>query len=193
MFMQDSNSNNRPDINVTWKPYIISRGTNTNGEDLEAYCKRRWGSSSWMNRLKQEGRKDGANFNDCKWWPNTMKAHCMIQMAQEKFGVDTSKSNAAMFQALYEEGKNISLTDVLAQIGKDDLGLPEDEVREYLENGEGVSVVEKEIKRGTRSYQISSVPFFVIGTDDPSSTPYGISGAQTPEVLLNVLKEFADE
>ena len=46
-----------------------------------------------------------------------MKAHQLVQFANEKFGVDTAKCNESLFRALYEEGKNISLLDVLVQIG----------------------------------------------------------------------------
>jgi predicted DsbA family dithiol-disulfide isomerase len=68
----------------------------------------------------------------------------MIKFAREKYGIESSRSNSVLFNALYEEGKNISLIDVLVQIGKDDLNLPdENELHEYIENGEGVSDVKR--------------------------------------------------
>jgi predicted DsbA family dithiol-disulfide isomerase len=184
---------NKPVIYVDWRPYIIDPGTNPSGETFEAYTHRRWGSSSWTNRLKQEGSKDGASFQNWKWWPNTTNAHCLIKFAQEKYGVESSKSNAALFKALYEEGKNISLIDVLVQIGMDDLGLPEEELKNYIESDEGVAGVQNQIKDGKQKYQISGVPFFMIGKEGSDDEPYGLSGAQKPQTFINLFEELSEE
>lgn len=181
------------EINVEWKPYIIDRGTNINGEDFEAYNRRRWGSSGWTNHLKLEGLQDGANFANWNWWPNTMKAHCLVKFAKERYNVETGKSNAAIFHALYEEGKNISLIDTLVAVGKDNLGLPEDELRQYLEAGEGEHGVNSEIRTGRNMYNISGVPFFVIDkADGGDGRPYGLSGAQSANTFLSVFKELLE-
>ena len=120
-----------------------------------------------------------------------MKSHVLVKFAQENYGVPSSKSNSALFNALYEEGKNISLSDVLVQIGKDDLGLPEDELHTYLESGEGVSAVKDEIKKGQQNYQISGVPFFIIQKDGGDDPPYGLSGAQSHEKFLELFEELS--
>lgn len=184
-------------IQVEWKPYIIDPGTNPTGEDFEAYNRRRWGSSGWTHHLKSEGRKDGATFQRWDWWPNTMKAHCLVKFANEKYDIETSRSNSVLFDALYEQGKNISLTDVLVQVGKDDLDLPESELHSYLESGEGVLEVKNEIKKGQREYQISGVPFFVISKDDgddggQQQQPYGLSGAQKSQTFEDVFEDLYD-
>ena len=142
--------------------------------------------------MKQEGRKDGASFQDWKWWPNTKNAHCLVKFAQEKYGVESSKSNSVLFNALYEEGKNISLLDVLVQIGKDDLGLPENELHDHLVSEEGVGEVQNEIRSGKRRYQISGVPFFIIGKDgDDNQPPYGLSGAQNSKTFVQIFEELS--
>lgn len=119
-----------------------------------------------------------------------MKSHVFVKFAQEKYDVASSKSNSALFNALYEEGKNISLSDVLVQIGKDDLGLPEGELHTYLESGEGVSAVKDEIKKGQQNYQISGVPFFIIQKDGGDDPPYGLSGAQSHETFVKLFEEL---
>lgn len=188
-----SSTTRPPTINVEWRPYIIDPGTNPSGEDFEEYNQRRWGSSGWTNHLKSEGRKDGASFRKWDWWPNTLKAHCLVKFAHEKHGIETSKSNSALFNALYEEGKNISLINVLVQIGKDDLDLPERELQTYLESEEGVSEVRTEIKKGQRRYQISGVPFFVISKEGNDDQPYGLSGAQKSQTFINVFQNLCNE
>mmetsp|Transcript_22264 Transcript_22264/g.33329 ORF Transcript_22264/g.33329 Transcript_22264/m.33329 type:complete len:187 (+) Transcript_22264:182-742(+) len=185
--MQDA-----PNVIVDWKPYMIDPGTNVMGEDFEAYNRRRWGGSGWTRHLKQEGQKDGAEFKKWNWWPNTMKSHCLVKFAQERNGIETSESNRVLFNALYEEGKNISLLDVLIQIGKDELGLEEGELRNYLENDMGVSDVKNEIRKGQRTYQISGVPYFIIGKEGSDDPPYGLSGAQKQQTFTKVFEELSD-
>lgn len=175
---------------MDWKPFQIDPGTNTQGEKFEAYCQRRWGGSGWTNHLMQEGRKDGATFQNWKWWPNTLKAHQLISFAEKK-GVSTNLCNSVLFKAEYEEGKNISLTEVLVQIAKDELNLPEDVLRPYLEADEGATEVVADIQRGRRKHNISGVPFFVISRDeDNSGQQYTLSGAQSHNKFVSVFKSL---
>lgn len=198
-FQSSSALSSSTQINVEWRPYIIDPNTNPTGEEFEAYNQRRWGGSGWTNHLKSEGRKDGddgAHFQKWDWWPNTMNAHCLIKFANEIHNVETSKCNSALFNALYEEGKNISLIDVLVQVGKDDLNLPQDELKSYLESKEGESDVRREISKGKRQYQISGVPFFIIekeGSGGDDNPPYGLSGAQKSQTFVNVFENLCDE
>jgi len=141
--------------------------------------------------LKQEGRQDGADFQNWRWWPKTLNAHCLIKFAKEKYDIESSQSNSVLFNALYEEGKNISLIEVLVQIGKDELGLPENELREYLVSEEGVVDVNEEIRTGRRKYKISGVPFFVIGKDEEEEEPYGLSGAQKSTTFIRIFEELS--
>jgi predicted DsbA family dithiol-disulfide isomerase len=202
-------SNESKLVTVEWKPYIIDPNTNPQGEDFDAYNIRRWGSSSWTHHLKKEGRKCGANFSNWKWWPNTIKAHCLVKFAKEKYGVDTSKSNEEIFNRLYEQGENISLVDCLVDIGLGSLNIPmedENELRLYLESGQGERDVRVEIQRGQSMYRISGVPFFVIesSVDSTSSSgsgsgsgsgrrPFGLSGAQEKQVFLEIFNEIMQE
>lgn len=180
---------------------MIDPNVDPSGEDMEAYCRRRWGSSGWTVRLKQEGRNDGygASFNNYKWIPNTMRAHSLIKFASEKYGIDTAECNTALFKALYEDGKNISLIDVLVQIAKDDLKFTDEtgnELYEYLAREEGVPGVTEEIRRGKRQYDISGVPFFIIGSDvddDNDDPPHGLSGAQNPQTFMKIFKELSEK
>lgn len=170
---------------------MIDPSTNINGEDFEAYNRRRWGGSGWTLHLKEAGRKDGAMFKNWSWWPNTMRAHQLVKFANEKFGVDTAKSNESLFRALYEEGKNISLVDVLIQIGKDELDIPEEELRNYLQTDEGVEDILTEIDKATTNYPFSGVPYFVFHREGSSEQPYGLSGAQETNAFLQVFENLA--
>jgi len=163
---------------------------------VEAYCKRRWGGSGWTDRLKVEGRKDGANFADWKIWPHTLKAHQLIQFCKQNELASSDKVNESLFQAEYEKGLNIAKVDVLLEIAKE-LGVSSsimDDLSEYLTENHGAREVKAEIKTGKNQYGITGVPFFIVGsTASPSSRPYGFSGAQSPEMFLEVFEELAEE
>lgn len=177
-------------IDVTWRPYQIDPGTAVDGEIFEAYCQRRWGGSGWTSRLRQEGKKDGAYFNNWKWWPNTLKAHQFVAFAS-KHGISTSISNAVLFEALYEKGENISLVDTLVYLATEKLNLDRDELRAFLEDTNTAKDVQKVMEHGRRKYRISGVPFFVVDGDGVD-TPHAVSGAQPTSKFLEVFEEVSE-
>jgi predicted DsbA family dithiol-disulfide isomerase len=124
-----------------------------------------------------------------KTWPNTLKCHQLIayltdpnRQADNK--PSSSECNAAIFDAMYERGENVSLTDTLVKIATNQLGVSEseaDQLRAHLESNAGSKAVVKEIQEGRKKYNISGVPFFVIGASRNGQyvgRPYGFSGAQ---------------
>lgn len=169
---------------------MIDPGTAVNGEEFEAYNQRRWGSSGWTLQLREQGSKDGATFQNWKWWPNTLKAHQLVQFASNH-GVDTSTSNSALFNALYEEGENVSLTDTLVKVGVEKLGLPRTELSDYLVKDEGAQTVQRDIQRCKQNYQISSVPFFIVRNPKSKDPPYGFSGAQSTRKFVEIFEELS--
>lgn len=181
-------------VTVEWKPFMIDPNTDPNGETVDAYCRRRWGGAGWIDHLKQEGRKDGANFGNWKWWPHTSRAHQLVQYCDINNVCNTDKVNQILFRAQYENGENISDVNVLVQIGKE-LGLPADkelELKEYLEEEQGLAAMRQEINFGRQKFGISSVPFFVVGKGDQGKTrSYGFSGAQASDTFLELFEELS--
>uniref|UniRef100_A0A7R9VFB1 DSBA-like thioredoxin domain-containing protein n=1 Tax=Pseudictyota dubia TaxID=2749911 RepID=A0A7R9VFB1_9STRA len=171
---------------------MIDPQTNPTGEEFEAYNIRRWGSSGWTRHLKSEGRKDGAKFEKWTWWPNTSKAHQLVLFA-ERSGIDTNASNRALFEAVYEEGMNISLVEVLVQIGSERLNLDATKLRQFLEGDEGKREVVRQIQTGRQKYRISGVPYFIVGRDGSDELPYGLSGAQTSRTFLQCFEELCED
>ena len=181
---------------------MIDPGTKAEGEEFESYNVRRWGSSGWTHSLKMSGRKVGANFNDWKTWPNTLKCHQLIayltdpnRQAGDK--PSTSECNAAIFDAMYECGENVSLTETLVKIATSRLGVSEAEaarLRSHLESNAGAREVMREIQDGRKKYKISGVPYFILGVSEGGqyvSRPYGFSGAQDPDTFTDVFEELS--
>jgi predicted DsbA family dithiol-disulfide isomerase len=186
-------------VQIEWKPFMIDPGTNKEGEDYMAYNRRRWGSDGWTHSLRRDGRKVGANFANWLWWPNTAKAHQLVSYFARKQGQSdsTSRSNQALFEALYEEGQNLSCVDTLVQVAVEKLGLAvseQDDLRTFLTQDRAASDVQREIAEGRRKYRISGVPYFVIGKEpcENGERSYGFSGAQPPQAFLDIFKELEE-
>eukprot|EP00437_Effrenium_voratum_P014676 CAMPEP_0181455502 /NCGR_PEP_ID=MMETSP1110-20121109/30792_1 /TAXON_ID=174948 /ORGANISM="Symbiodinium sp., Strain CCMP421" /LENGTH=191 /DNA_ID=CAMNT_0023579891 /DNA_START=40 /DNA_END=615 /DNA_ORIENTATION=- len=173
-------------VEVSWLPYIIDPGTAAGGEEYLAYNKRRWGGDGWTRSLRDQGKKVGAPFQQWRWWPNTLKAHCLVRLAEER-GIASSKAKAVLFQALYEEGANLSSAAVLAQLAKDRLGLSEEEVLAHLRSGVGEAEVLQLVQAGQGIVQ-GGVPFFIVRSES-GSRPIGFSGAQPSEQFLRIFQE----
>ncbi|KAL7555092.1 LOW QUALITY PROTEIN: hypothetical protein ACHAWF_018805 [Thalassiosira exigua] len=193
-----------PPISVEWKPYMIDPNTKKEGEEFEAYNIRRWGSSGWTHSLKRSGRKVGANFNNWVTWPNTLKAHQLIAYVTDpnrraSTKPSTSDCNAAIFDAMYECGENVSLVETLVKIGQERLGVAESEadtLRSHLENNEGAREVLREINTGRKRYGIGGVPYFIVGAEEGDrkvGRPYGFSGAQDSSTFVGLFEELAEK
>ena len=179
-------------LSIEWKPFQIDLSTDMQGEDMEAYCRRRWGSSGWTNHLKQEGRKDGASFRNWKWWPNTLRGHQWIQYGVQRHNLKSDDLNARLFTALYEEGANLSSVQTLIKLGQELFPeCNEEELRAYLSDNQGAVEVQREIQAGRRQFQIQGVPFFVVSRNGEPFTTF--SGAQSSGYLKSILREAATE
>lgn len=197
-------SGSMPPVSVEWKPYMIDPKTKTEGEEFEAYNIRRWGSSGWTHGLKRSGRKVGANFSNWVTWPNTLRAHQLIAYVTDpsrrsESKPSTSECNAAIFDAMYECGENVSLPETLVRIGTESLGVTEGEapaLRAHLENNTGAREVMREIQTGRKQYNIGGVPYFIVGAESGKGivgTPYGFSGAQDSSTFVDIFEELADK
>jgi predicted DsbA family dithiol-disulfide isomerase len=172
---------------------MIDPGTDSKGEDMEEYCIRRWGGSGWTRHLKTEGRKDGAKFENWKWWPNTLKAHQLVEYCTSRNVCSSDKINELLFEAEYEKGRNLSLVDDLCIVAQTAGVTSIGEVRQYLTNNEGVDVVKQQIDEGRRNYKISGVPLFIVSSPEKQRKPYGLSGAQASETLLELFEELSEK
>jgi len=187
---------------------MIDPATNPKGETFQDYNQRRWGGSGWTHNLKKQGQQDdlGANFQNWKWWPNTLNAHRFIWYVchnSNQNSLDTSTANEILFEAIYEQGDNVSLPETLVKIGTTHPLLAgkysQKDLTSFLSSQDGIAQVQKEIQHGKRQYQISSVPFFIIEPakaskeDSQLRRPYGISGAQQTQTFLNIFEELSNK
>lgn len=166
----------KPDVkfNVKWHPFIIDRKTDEEGEDMEAYCGRRWGSSAWTVSMRQQAKSDGANFDQWNYWPSTFHAHRLMLLADQR-GLG-HEASGKMFEMTYERGLNVSSLETLALAGEE-LGLGD--VGAYLDSVEGSEEVNSRYRAAQKS-NIGSVPLFLV------NHKYKLKGAQKPETFESV-------
>ena len=95
---------------------------------------------------------------------------------------------AALFQACYEQGRNVSDVECLVELAVSQ-GMDEDATRAHLSGDEGEDEVLEDIENARR-LGVSGVPFFVID-GDAVKRPYGFSGAVGSKELLAMMNEVA--
>lgn len=114
---------------------------------------------------------------------NSFNAHKLIQFAQEK-GLG-NEVEEALFRAHFVGGLNIDDKTILLQIGET-LELDKQELEDALSSDEYAGKVKSDETKA-RSLGISGVPFFVF------NDKYAVSGAQPPNVFLDVLEQSWEE
>ena len=112
---------------------------------------------------------------------NTFRAHQVIALAADR-GVQGAVKER-LLKAHFEQGLDVEDVETLARLGAE-AGLDADEVRAALTDGRYAETVRAQQEDG-RQLGITGVPFFVF------DRTYGVSGAQPPEVFLEVLEKAA--
>ena len=113
---------------------------------------------------------------------NTFGAHRLLQLAWER-GVQPALKDRLM-RAYFEEGEPISDPETLVRLGAE-AGLDPDEARAALA-GDAYAAEVREDEATARGFGITGVPFFVL------DRRLGVSGAQSPDVLLSALRQAWD-
>jgi predicted DsbA family dithiol-disulfide isomerase len=108
---------------------------------------------------------------------NTFDAHRLLHYAHEVGVQDALKER--LFQAYFTEGEAVADRATLVRLGAE-VGLDEEKSAEVLDGDRYAAEVRAD-ELEARSFGINGVPFFVIDRH------YGISGAQSPEAILEVL------
>ena len=133
-----------------------------------------------QEKLAEMAALDGLDFHFEKTKRgNTFDAHRLLHYAHEVGLQDELKER--LFVAYFTEGALISDRRTLVRLGGE-VGLDEEKIAEVLDEDRYAAEV-REDELEARTLGINGVPFFVI------DRRYGISGAQSPAAILQVLSE----
>ncbi|MEL7977584.1 DsbA family oxidoreductase [Isoptericola sp. F-RaC21] len=113
----------------------------------------------------------------------TLKAHELLHLAKA-FGKQ-EEMKERLLRAYFTEGEHVGRVEDLADLAAE-VGLEREAVVVALNAGTFADAVADDIARA-RAYGINGVPFFVLGGR------YGVSGAQDPDVFVQVLDQVLAE
>jgi predicted DsbA family dithiol-disulfide isomerase len=133
-----------------------------------------------QTQMTQRAADAGLTFNlDGQRSGNTRDAHRLIELARQRGAQDATVER--LYRAYFTDGRSIFDIDSLASLAAEVDGLDADDVAATLQTDAFTEQVLAD-EQQARDLGVTGVPFFVI------DLKYGLSGAQPPEMLLQVLE-----
>ena len=135
-------------------------------------------------QMTQRAADDGLEFRfDLIRGGNTFDAHRLLHLAKDH-GLQPEMKER-LLRATFTEGLPIADKPTLARLAAE-IGLPAARVQAVLDGDVYADAVRADEQQAAR-YGITGVPFFV------ADGKYAVSGAQPPEVLMQLLRRAYDE
>jgi predicted DsbA family dithiol-disulfide isomerase len=177
-------------IKIEWKSFQLNPDLQTNeNQNTLTYLSQTkgWTLDQTLQMTAQVaamGREEGLNFDfEHTVVANTKQAHRLLHFAKEKGKQDELKER--LFQAYFEEGKNINQQETLLHCAES-VGLARGEAKQVLDSASFDAAIDQDVYE-SRLIGVQGVPFFVF------DRKYGISGAQPDEVFDQTLQQAMQE
>lgn len=174
---------------TTWHPFYLNPDAPTPGVDKATVYAAKFGAQRthmMQQHLSRLAQPLGINFAFGGKTGNTRDSHRVVNLALQKGGPELQ--NAVMeefFKAYFEVNEDISDREMLIRRAGD-AGLDQEEVRRYLESGEGAEEVDREVAMAKRRF-VSGVPDFVV------NDRYEVQGAEEPDAFLDIFERIRKE
>ncbi len=168
---------------IRWRAFMLNPDMPPEGMERNAYLALKFGSSQrameLYDTIAQAGYQEDIlfAFGEIYRTPSTVLAHRLIGLAGER-GVQESLVES-IFSAYFLKGMDIGKVENLLTIAVQ-AGLDEDETVRFLGSDQGADTVLAEHNLAQR-IGINGVPCFIL------DGRYGVSGAQSPEVLQRMI------
>jgi predicted DsbA family dithiol-disulfide isomerase len=174
------------EVEVVWRSFELDPSAPDRREgDPAARLAAKYGMSLQQavdnqQRLTEMAAKEGLDFHfDVAQSGNTFNAHRLLHLAEER-GLQGALKERLML-AYFTEAEPIGDPETLVRLAQT-VGISETDAREAL-SGEAYVEQVRSDEREAAELGINGVPFFVI------DRRYGVSGAQSPDVLLQALEQ----
>lgn len=173
----------QPDLVRRWRAFQLNPGLPASGMDRRQYMVAKFGSLDRAQRLYEAVSRVGAQegirfeFDRIARTPNTVRSHRLLYAAAEEDR--QAELLELIFRAYFTEGRDIGDAEVLAELGHE-AGLLDTAITDALVDGGRLEAAMSEDLQ-SRRIGINGVPFFIF------NGRFGLSGAQEPEALLNML------
>jgi predicted DsbA family dithiol-disulfide isomerase len=179
----------QPGLIRRWRAFQLNPGLPASGMDRRQYVIAKFGSLDRAQRLYEAVSRVGAqegikfDFDRITRTPNTVRSHRLLYAAAEQD--KQPELLEAIFNAYFTEGRDIGDPDALTALGQE-IGLSSEAIADALvEGGRLDSAMTEDLQ--SRRIGINGVPFFIF------NGRFGLSGAQEPEALLNMLDLAREE
>jgi predicted DsbA family dithiol-disulfide isomerase len=176
----------RDEVHVIWRAFELDPGAPTLLEgDLASHLASKYGMTqeqalASQERLTAMAAEEGLEFHlDRAQRANTFDSHRLLHYALEAGRQDALKER--LFLAYFRDGEAVSDRATLVRLAEES-GLDGTKANEILELGRYEDEVRAD-EADAAALGVTGVPFFVI------DRRFGISGAQSPESILQVLDE----
>lgn len=173
----------KADVEITWHSFELDPRAPKESVDLaenlgRKYRRTREQAQQMLDQMTQTAAGEGLEFHFEKaQTSNTFDAHRVLHLARERGKQAAVKER--LMRGYFTEGAPIGDHATLARLAAD-AGLDEQEVKDVLAGDRYADAVRAD-EALAQEIGISGVPFFVLGGR------IGVSGAQTPDVLLGAL------
>ena len=176
----------RDEVRVTWRSFELEPGAPAVREgDRAARLADKYAitverAREMERQMTETAAGDGLDFRfDIARSGATFDAHRLVHLAAEHGRQDAMKER--LLRAYFTEGELMSDPEVLVRLAVE-IGLTEDQARQTLA-GDRYSAQVRDDERMAGQFGISAVPTFVV------DRALGASGAQSPEILLELLRQ----
>lgn len=174
---------------VNWLPFQLNPGLAESGMPRAQYVADKFGGPERAKEIYARVSKAGAtagiafNFDGIVRQPNTINPHRLIHLAGEHGKQEEMVE--ALFRGYFLDEADLTSNDTLADIAAA-AGLDREKVTAYLATDQDKPLIENGDHRA-RTIGVQGVPFFIV------NQRYALSGAQPPEVLLDVMQKASEE
>ncbi|MCJ1351649.1 MAG: hypothetical protein MMC33_001633 [Icmadophila ericetorum] len=171
-------------FSTTWYPFYLNPASPKHGVDKAAFYRSKFGderTSMIFRHLTNVGHEVGIKFAFGGKTGNTRDSHRLIQLAKTKGSEMQTKVVEELFARYFEKEQDITSKDMLLDAGVK-AGLPEKEVKEWLDSDKGGKEVDREVMEAQMK-EISGVPNFTF------QGKYEMGGAQDPEEFVQVFEK----
>ncbi len=172
---------------LNWQPFQLNPTMSEVGMARQRYLEQKFTSIAIADQVYEPIRKAGTeaglifNFETICMVPNSMKAHAMLDWAQEHFSENTTQLADAIFKGYFQDGQDIGLESILLDIANNVLPvkLNDLQAKEIFDQTHLDLIARKDAM--ARDMDIQGVPFFVI------NDAYSLAGAQPGDVWRSIL------
>jgi len=174
---------------VRWHPFQLNPGLPEEGIPRTQYIADKFGGPERAKEIYARVSAAGANagidfdFEGIARQPNTVDPHRLIHFADEEGRQDQMVES--LFRGYFLESADLTNKEALAELAAR-AGLDRERVQAYLDSEKDRLLIENGDHRA-RTIGVQGVPFFIFNQH------YAVSGAQPPEVLLEVIEKTLAE